>query len=337
LGRRQNIVWGLGYRLIADQTNSNSGTPVQYNPKGRTLQIFSTFAQDEITLVKDRLQLTLGAKLEHNDYSDFEFQPNLLIRWTPHTGQTLWATASRAVKTPARGDRDLRINISAFTDPAGRLNLIALVGDPNYKPETLLAYEFGYRVQPSSRLSLDLATFYNKYNHLKTTEPGIPFFESEPIPHLLIPIRYGNLLRATTYGLEAATNWNVTERWKLSASYSWLQVKPRRDESSGDADDERAENSSPDHQFQVRSYLKFARNFEFDTSLYYVGRLIGQQIPGYARLDARLGWRLREGLDLSIGGQNLLDNRHPEFGSLNQGVVAGQVKLSFYGKVTWRF
>ena len=94
-------------------------------------------------------------------------------------------------------------------------------------------------------------------------------------------------MRATTYGLEAATNWNVTERWKLSASYSWLQVKPHRDEASGDEDDERAENSSPDHQFQVRSYLRFARNFEFDTSLYYVGRLIGQQIPGYTRLDAR--------------------------------------------------
>ena len=135
LGRRQAIVWGLGYRLIADQTNSNSGTPVQYDPKARTLQIFSTFAQDEFTLVKDRLRLTLGAKLEHNDYSGFEFQPNLLMLWTPNARQTLWASASRAVKTPARNDRDVRINVAAFTDRAGQLNLIALLGDPNFKPE----------------------------------------------------------------------------------------------------------------------------------------------------------------------------------------------------------
>ena len=58
VGQRQNIVWGLGYRLISHQAESTSSSPIQFIPRGKTFQLFSGFAQDEITLVKDRLRLT---------------------------------------------------------------------------------------------------------------------------------------------------------------------------------------------------------------------------------------------------------------------------------------
>jgi iron complex outermembrane receptor protein len=56
---------GLGYRLVEDDvvnTPANAFLPPRV---GRAW--FNAFAQDEITLQKDRLHLTLGTKVEHND------------------------------------------------------------------------------------------------------------------------------------------------------------------------------------------------------------------------------------------------------------------------------
>ena len=65
------------------------------------------FAQDAISIAPNRLELILGTKLEHNDYTGFEYQPSARLAWTPAASQTLWAAASRAVRTPSRIDRDL--------------------------------------------------------------------------------------------------------------------------------------------------------------------------------------------------------------------------------------
>jgi hypothetical protein len=46
---------------------------------------------------------------------------------------------------------------------------------------------------------------------------------------------------------------------------------------------------------------------------------------------------LKEGIELSLGLQNLLDNRHPEFNGTAQAVVSSEVKRSIYGKLIWHF
>ncbi len=337
-GQRQDIVWGLGYRLITAQTNGNSGLPVRFDPPSHRDQLFSVFVQDEFTLVKDRLRLTLGTKLEHNDHSGFEVQPTARLLWTLSQRQTVWAAISRAVKTPALNDESIRVNIAAFPGLNGTPNILALVGNQEAKSEELRAYEFGYRVQPSHQFSLDLATFYNVYDRLKTFEPEQPFLETDPLPsHLVIPLRFRNLMRGETYGAEVSANWNVTSGWKLRGSYSFLRMQLHRYTASHDGNAEGAEGDSPRHQFQLHSSFRLPRNFELDASLYRVSRLANPRIPGYTRLDARIGWRVRESLELSVGLQNLLDRQHPEFNSFDSAAITSQAKRSVYGKVTWRF
>ena len=109
-----------------------------------SLETFSGFAQDEIAL-RDRLHLTVGAKLEHNPYTDFEFQPSVRLAWKATDRQTLWSAVSRAVRTPSRLDRDL----------------VFLPGK-DFHSEELVAYELGYRTQPAERLSLSIAAFYQR-------------------------------------------------------------------------------------------------------------------------------------------------------------------------------
>jgi iron complex outermembrane receptor protein len=337
LGRRQEIVWGLGYRLIADQSNTNNGAPIELIPKGRTAQIFSAFAQDELMLVKNRLRLIVGSKLEHNDYSGFEWQPSVRLLWTPSAHHTVWAAVTRAVRTPARIYQGIRVNYAAFPGPDGLPIIATIIGNRNTKPERFRNFELGARAQAGNRLTLDITTFYTVYNHLTAFEQGPIFFEAEPQPHLVYPLLFNNRMRGESYGLEASANLNLTHRWKVRGGYSFARPDFRNDLEDPIATVAEVEGGIPRHQFQLHSHLKLFGNFELDNSLYRVSRLPAPQIPGYTRLDLRLGWRVGEKLELSLGLQNLLDDRHPEFNGFDLLALTSQVKRSIYGKATWRF
>src|SRR5207249_3093898 len=100
VGSRQVVIWGGGYRVMADRVENSPA--LAFLPPKRNLQLFSGFLQDEISLVPERLELTIGSKLEHNDYSGFEIEPSARLAWTPDERQTLWAAFSRAVRSPSR-------------------------------------------------------------------------------------------------------------------------------------------------------------------------------------------------------------------------------------------
>ncbi len=336
VGARQSFVWGLGYRLISHAAKTNGSSPIQFNPAQKTFPLFSGFAQDEITLVKDRLRLMIGAKLEHNSFSGFEAQPSVRLSWTPTPRQTVWASVSRAVRTPARTEQDIRVNYQAIPGPIA--SVVAVVGSPSAKSEALVAYELGYRAQPFHKLSLDVATFSNTYHHLTSFEPGLPFLETNPLPvHLLVPVRYANLFYGETYGAEASVNYDATRRWKIQGSYSFLRVQLHPGAGSADVRSESAEGDNPRHQFQVHSYFKLSPRLDLDLSLYHVSRLLSQPVPRYTRVDTRVGWRVREGIELSVGLQNLLDERHVEFAGADAAVLISQPQRSAYGKLSWHF
>lgn len=335
LGERNEIVWGVGYRCISDHNLSTD--PIAFDPDSAAHQIFNTFVQDEIKVVPDRLHFILGTKLEHNDYTGLEVQPNARLLLMPDEKQTVWASVARAVRTPTRFENDLRFPIGSIPGSGGMPPTeLSLLGNSEFESEKLIAYELGYRIQPTPDLSFDLAGFYNVYDDLRTTETGAAAFEPTPQPHVEVPMRFGNKLRGETYGTELAANWKATEIWKLGCGYSWLHMRLRPDASSNSSTARDAEGDSPQHQFNVHSYLDLPHNLELDTAIYYVDSLANQNVSSYARLDIRLGWHATKNLDFSLGLQNLLDNRHREFGT-STGAQSTLVDRSIYGKVTWRF
>jgi iron complex outermembrane receptor protein len=111
---RNQLLGGLGYRLSRGATG---GVPtILFIPPTRTDNIWSAFLQDRIDLSPDRLSLTVGAKVERNDYSGVELQPSVRLLWVPRPRHTLWAAVSRAVRTPSRVDRDL--DLTSSVDPS---------------------------------------------------------------------------------------------------------------------------------------------------------------------------------------------------------------------------
>jgi iron complex outermembrane receptor protein len=339
LGARQDIVWGLGYRYT-DSHNLKSNFNLSFVPAERQTEEYSAFVQDEITLVEDRLRLTLGSKFEHNDYTGWEIQPSGRLLWTPHPRHSAWASVSRAVRTPSRADEDLRLvntvippGTPPFLLPAP--GAVTLVGNPDKRSETMLAYEAGYRVQLHERVTMDLAGFYNDYDRLTTFEPAGTDLSTLP-SHIGLPQIFSNVSEAETYGGEVAVNLQLTEWWRLRPSYSYLQVQLHR-RSSLDPTAEDAEGDSPHHQVTLRSEMDLPWRLQLDCVARYVDSLPNRNIPSYAELDVRLGWRPTQQFEISIVGQNLLDNQHPEFNQLILGPPQAEIERGIYGKITFRF
>jgi iron complex outermembrane recepter protein len=310
VGERQQLIAGAGYRFTRNDVD-NLPESLAFLPARLDRHLFSAFVQDEISL-SERIKLTVGSKFEHNDYTAFEIQPSVRVAWSVEAN-VLWAAISRAVRTPSRFDRDLFFPASPP---------FILGGGRTFESETLIAYELGWRVQPSSNVLVSVATFFNDYDKIRSTSIALPRVTE-------------NNVKAHIWGTEIESTWQVMDAWRLSAGYTLLQedfdVKPGRvDLNSG-----QGEAFDPQQQLQVRSSVSLPRGVEFDVAARYVDQVgsTGRGFPitpDYITMDVRVAFALSRALQLSLVGQNLLDDQHPEFGSL-------EIERSVYAKLTARF
>lgn len=332
-GRNSILTGGKIRYSITELTGSPQASFKDTNPKD---MVVSGFIQDKITLQPEKWFLTLGTKLEHNEFSGFELQPNARLQWHPTEKQMVWSSIARAVRTPSRLERDVNL-LALVTPPTAIQPLptgISLVANPNFDSETLTAYEVGYRHQLTSSLLLDVATFYNDYDKLAATvllPSGVVNNGVDPT-YFSFPFAIDNRAKGETYGAETVINWRAIPTLDLSASYSYLGIVLHG--SPGSINAEAAESMSPRHQFNIRSLWDVTENTTLDSTLYYVSSLSASRVNDYWRLDVRWGWQVTDGVELALVGQNLLDDAHQEFiGSTN----ITEIERSIYGKVTWHF
>lgn len=336
---RHRVVWGLGYRRTGDDIR---GTELlSLHPARRTDELASAFFQDEVTLRPDRLWLILGSKLEHNDYSGFELQPNLRTVWIPRPRHTLWGAVSRAIRTPSRAEHDLRLSSEVAGPgalfPASPPAVFTVLGNPDYGSEELLAWELGYRAGLAPGLFVDVATFYNVYDRLRATRTGEPFPEVAPAPpHLVVPVYPTNDLDGETWGAELAVDWRAAGNWRLSAAYTYLRVQ-LHERPGIDPLNLSVEGDSPRHQLAFRSSLDLLRGLELDLTARYVDELPALATDSYVSLDLRLGWKPVSRLELSLVGQDLLEGSHVEFAPEVIPTHPTGVERGLYGKLIWRF
>ncbi|MBI5937133.1 MAG: TonB-dependent receptor [Betaproteobacteria bacterium] len=346
LSSRHDLVWGLNYRYSRDEITVPASAAVKFTPRNGHYRIASAFVHDEITLVPERLRLIAGAKLEHNSYTGMEPQPNLRLLWTPTSTSTVWGAWSRAVRTPARNSYGTSVDVNVLP-PNSAVNPTPLPALLRYSnvgsalvSEKIEALEIGYRAQLGARLAMDLTAFANRYSDLATggTDQSVPQVAMDPAPHLLVLIPGDNNLSARTKGVEASLDWRPLDRWRLQASYALLHsefslasMDPIR---ISDAQGQKGR--APENQFSLRSQFDLSPKHQFDLWLRHVSRVSYGDIPAYTTLDARYGWRPSKNFDLSLVGQNLLDERHPEFAmDFNLGQLI-EVPRGVFLRATWK-
>lgn len=326
---RHEITIGGGYRFT--DSMENGSRTIFLDPEGRNDNLFNIFLQDKIALVAERWYLTLGSKLEHNDYTGYELEPSARLAWYPDDKQTLWTSVSRAVRTPNQLERDATARLVTGPGPA----LVALAPNPDLESEDLTAYEIGYRNQVTPNIALDVTGFYNDYRNLEAIglRPVTVVNNGIDPPYFFVPFIVNNQMHGETYGFEVAAEWQVTPDWSLSATYSRLEMALHND--PGGAGDSDTEGRSPEHQASLRSSWNISEDWMLDTSIYYVDELPADNIDKYVRLDLNLGWRINDNLHFNLIGHNLT-GAHQEFGSAGD-FNAAKPATSVFGKLTWQF
>ena len=329
--RGHDVVWGLGYRMIRD--NFSNTFQVQMVPDAETTHLFSGFAQDEITIIDDLLWLTLGSKIEHNDYTGLEIQPNVRILWRPEKRHSVWASVARAVRTPSRMEASGKIfqGFQSIQFPPWYIPAY-LNGSPEYDAEKLIAWETGYRYAAGSDFSADISLFYNRYTDLG----GI--VEGEDLGTLY----FGNNMKGNTYGLEFTVTWLPVEWMETEFTYSYLQMDITGDEYSKKI----AEETSPSHQAGLRLGFDLTKNLRLNLWARYTGKIKfvdPTNIDSYLHviddtvsLDANVRWRINDNIDFMVAGQNLLDGELMEYGS-DSYLSPIEIQRTLYAKITWLF
>ena len=329
---RHEITYGFNYRLLNDH-DEGKGVFALSPPSARD-HLYSGFVQDQVSF-GPTVRVTVGTKLEHNDYSGYELQPSIRAAWDLAEARTFWAAISRAVRVPDRLERDVNIDATDPTAPA----VARLLGNPSFHAEELLAFELGYRWQIAPNLSVDLATFHNRYTGLASLEFATPFIDVNT-GQTIIPVVSRNLMDGRAEGVETAVTYSPRSNWRLSLDYSYIEMSLTAhgmDLNRGQL----VEGSTPRNQIGLRSYLDLPRGLQLDVQFRALSALTklpasvtGDTIPAYRELDVRLGWRVGRHTQLSLDGRDLLHAHHVEFGAPYQ---RSTLRRSVYGRIAWEF
>jgi iron complex outermembrane receptor protein len=288
---RHTLLWGFGLRESRDRVENSAA--VGFLPPDNTMNRNHLFVQDEIALRPD-LDLTLGAKVETNEFTGAEALPSVRLAWRPDAQSLVWTALSRAVRAPSRVDRE-------FFSPPNAAPPYLVAGGPLFQSETSNVLELGYRAQATRRLSYSVTGYYHDNEKLRTlvAAPGGAVFT--------------NQMNGETYGVESWATWRPADWWRLSGGivrqHVALHLPPGVVDLSG-----ATAPTDPDGWWKLRASFDLGAASELDLMLRHYDALAGPPVPSYNALDARWGWHVTKKAELSFLVQNLLDRRHPEWG-----------------------
>jgi iron complex outermembrane receptor protein len=204
-------------------------------------------------------------------------------------------------------------------------------GDPETESEDLIAVELGYRLQPTGRFSVDIASFYNFYKNLSFSTIDMPY----PDPPSWKIRLSRNSMPANTYGTEISAVWQVFSPLKLTAAYTLFRTDFEKKSALGGGLSE--EDDDPAQQVSVRASLNLPKNIELDMCFRYTDDILKHTVKAYSEFDVRLGWKILKNIEISITGRNLADSHHPEFINSFYKSIDSEVEREIYGKVLWKF
>lgn len=299
-GGERQIAWGFGYRNTSDRISSDI-FPAVTVPEQRTDQTLSAFVEGQFAW-SGRDRLTIGTKVEHNDYTGVELQPSVRYAHRNEDDSTNWAAVSRAVRVPSRLESDLAVP--------------GTFGNPDMAAEVLLAYEVGHRRPLGSAWWLAGTAFIQDYDELRTIDAGM----------------IGNGMQGRSLGAELALRWQPDTALRGDLSYAYLDLDMDVDPGSTTAQATVVEGNAARHRIGVHLAWDPRPNVKLDGMLRHVSRLPTQAVDAYTVADLRFAWQMRSGVELALVGRDLFSGPHAEQNS----AATTRVGPSVYLQLRWQ-
>lgn len=305
VGQQHKLIWGLGYRAADSRTRPTA--VARFDPEQQSLRWSNIFVQNEWAATH-KLYVTAGLKAERNIYTGTEWLPTVRASYRLSDTGMFWASASRAVRAPARLDRE-------FFFPANPPFIIA--GGPNFRSEVARVIELGYRGQHLPGVSYSATLFHTQYERLRAGRAAPTFIENRALGHVT--------------GLETWGSVDLHARWRLSGGWVHLSKALSADALSPASSVPNLGND-PKNQWMLRSMATPVDGLELDATLRHVSALPQPAVAAYTVVDVRVGWRLSETFEASLSANNLGNREYTEFSP----VEASRFGRSAVLKLVWR-
>jgi iron complex outermembrane recepter protein len=308
---RLQTTYGLGWRYDAARAGSLFGAadPLKTN---RTLRGFG----HQTVRVTDTVQLMGGLSHETANAGGYHKDWQVAALWSPLEDHALRASYSRSNTKPQLFHAFARHQANAF---------VTVQGGRDLRPSPLTSYEAGWTGHFLGRaLKAEITGFYMSIqDHLNLDQTGAAF---------PVTMEWNNTNTVLLRGIEASTRWRFAPGRSVYANWTHETVSDQ-----------------DNHALYVRTTPEDKLNLGTDLALPFALRLSGNAglkssyladsisgqnqrfIPAFWRVDARLGWTARPGLELFAAGQNLAAPYRREF---VDGLV---VPRMFFGGATVRF
>ena len=343
-GKVHSFSVGAGVRDISEWVPGTGGT-AYFSPESLRYKNYNTFFQDEISLLRDRVVLTIGSKLEHNPFTGWGAGPSASLLWqlTPH--HSVWGSAARALRTPSMVERAVFYPLTMVpgSPQTGGLPMeIDAVGNSGFGNEAVNDFQVGYRGDLSRHISLSVSLYFDRYQHFRSASIGAPRLVFKPTPALVASAYLGNYADGEGKGAETTLSWQRFRSWKLEGSHTYAMPGTRPQAGAPYGTISIDVFSPPRNQWTLRSSWNPTRALEADVSTFWNGRIVSDsyfdriETPPGARVDVRLGYKLTERCTLSVTGQNLLTPRRVE-GMPEMLTGYSYVKRGVSFKTVWRF
>jgi iron complex outermembrane receptor protein len=307
--QRQHISYGGGLRFSPYLTHKGQSEDT-LSPASGDDHVHTAFGQDEVEL-GPQVTVTVGAKLQHNNFSGFDVQPSARVLWAVSKRQSLWGGVTRAVTTPS----DLEENF-LIVDQEAPNTFLQVLGNKHFKSEDVIGYEAGYRIVRGDRFYLDLSSFWNQYSRLQSFSA---LTSSVSANNTYLTIQYQNQIAGHTTGFEFAPRISVASWWRVNSSYSFVSstfsANGPTSNISSTGSVSTYEKSTPRHGVFVESKMDLPLRIQFDQFYRYASSLPAQKVKGYQTMDLRVSRPLGRDFKIQAVGQNLFQPHHAEWGT----------------------
>lgn len=331
---RQDIVWGLGYRLWKNVEFSSPYSKIR--KKEEHSHHASFFIQDDISLIPDNLILTLGGRLEQRTGLNRELQPNIRLLWTPDRRNSFWAAVSRTIRIPTITESDNRLVIQPPSLETSNLPVVRVLSPLD--SEKMTALDVGWRHQWQQNFSTDITGFVYHYDDLLGIKMGA-FTEDPPT---FIPLMVLNSIKKQAFGAEVSAKWQPNDNWQFTFNYSWLDAENR---SRNVKNNTTIGSDGAKHKASLQLTHQVTSRLEWSAFLRYIDKITilgpgsfdGYSVPAYTSLDLKVKYQLDPDVDISLVGQNLLEASHKEFLDDITISPATEIQRGLYLNLDWRF